>query len=242
MNFVIPMAGRGQRFADAGYTKPKMLIEAHGKTLLEWSIDSLPLQLCTRLVCILLKEHDEQYDLRGHINRLYGHRMDVRFLPLETVTRGQAETVLLAQSLVHDSSDLVVFNIDTYFHSETLAAQLQRTDVDGVLGAFESREPRFSFAVVDDRTGYVTKTAEKEPISSHALTGLYHFKRPADFVEAASYYISNDIRVNNEFYIAPMYNYLIEKGKKFVVDPVRDHHILGTPAELQDFLNLTAIG
>ena len=242
MNFVIPMAGRGQRFADAGYTKPKMLIEAHGKTLLEWSIDSLPLPLCTRLICILLREHDEQFGLSGHISRLYGQRMDVRFFHLETVTRGQAETVLLAKPLVNMNEDLLVFNIDTYFQSETLAMQLQRDDIAGVLGAFESREPRFSFAVVDEQTGYVTKTAEKEPISSHALTGLYHFKKPEDFFEAATYYIDNDIRVNNEFYIAPMYNYLIQRGARFVVDPVREHHILGTPDELREFLRLTSIG
>lgn len=239
MNFVIPMAGRGQRFTDAGYTVPKMLIEAHGKTLLEWSIDSLPLQLCSRLVCILLEEHEQQYALSRHISKLYGERMEILFLHLGQVTRGQAETVLLAQSLVDRDKDLVVFNIDTYFHSDTLAEKLQRTDVSGVLGAFHSTEPRFSFAVVDEQTGLVTRTAEKEPISSNALTGLYHFKQPTDFFEAAQHYLENDIRVNNEFYIAPMYNYLIERGRKYIVDNVSEHHILGTPDELQSFLQRT---
>lgn len=241
MNFVIPMAGRGQRFADAGYKVPKMLIEAHGKTLLEWSIDSLPLALCTRLVCILLAEHERQHNLSQHITALYGNRAEIRFLFLEQVTRGQAETVLLAKPLIDESKDLVVFNIDTYFHSDTLAGKLQRNDIDGVLGAFESTEPRFSFAVVDGLTGYVTRTAEKEVISHHALTGLYHFRRPADFFEAATHYISNNILVNNEFYIAPMYNYLIEQGKHYVVDEAAEHHILGTPAELKHFLDLKLI-
>jgi dTDP-glucose pyrophosphorylase len=238
MNFVIPMAGRGQRFSDAGYTVPKMLIEAHGKTLLEWSIDSLPLHLCSCLVCILLDEHDRQYNLSSHITRLYGNKVEIRFLYLSQVTRGQAETVLLAKSLVNEDKDLVVFNIDTYFHSDTLAEKLLREDVDGVLGAFESTEPRFSFAVVNEQTGFVSKTAEKEVISHHALTGLYHFKRPDDFFDAASFYIHNDIRVNSEFYIAPMYNHLIAQGKKYIVDPVREHHILGTPEELNHFLQL----
>lgn len=241
MNFVIPMAGYGQRFADAGYKVPKMLIEAHGKTLLEWSIDSLPLALCTRLVCILLAEHERQHNLSQHITALYGNRAEIRFHFLEQVTRGQAETVLLSKPLIDESRDLLVFNIDTFFHSESLAEKLLRKDIDGVLGAFESTEPRFSFAVVDEVTGLVTRTAEKEVISHHALTGLYHFRRPADFFEAATYYITNDIRVNNEFYIAPMYNYLIAQGRKFVVDEAAEHHILGTPAELKQFLDLEPI-
>lgn len=74
-------------------------------------------------------------------------------------------------------------------------------------------------------------------ISNHALTGLYHFKKAEDFIETAEHHFSNNIRVNNEFYIAPMYNYLIEKGRKFVIDEVSEHFILGTPAELQTFLN-----
>jgi dTDP-glucose pyrophosphorylase len=241
MNFVIPMAGHGQRFADAGYKVPKMLIEAHGKTLLEWSIDSLPLALCTRLVCILLAEHERQHNLSRHITARYGNRVEIKFHFLEQVTRGQAETVLLSRPLVDENKDLLVFNIDTYFHSDTLAEKLQRNDIDGVLGAFESTEPRFSFAVVDKLTGLVTRTAEKEVISTHALTGLYHFRRPVDFFEAATHYITNDIRVNNEFYIAPMYNYLIAQGKKYVVDEAAEHHILGTPAELKNFLELKPV-
>jgi dTDP-glucose pyrophosphorylase len=237
MNFVIPMAGRGQRFTNAGYQLPKMLIEAHGKTLLEWSIDSLPLSLCKRLICILLKDHDEQFGLKQRIQLIYGNRVDVRFYELEAVTRGQAETVALAKSLVDPELDLLIFNIDTYFHSDTLVSQLLRTDIDGVLGTFKSTAPRFSFAVVDEASSYVTRTAEKEPISTHALTGLYHFKKPADFFEAADYYMQNNIQVNNEFYIAPMYNYLIEKGKKFVLDDAGEHHILGTPEELDSFLH-----
>lgn len=241
MNFVIPMAGRGQRFADAGYDRPKMLIEAHGKTLLEWSIDSLPLQLCTRLVCILLQEHEEQYHLSQHIKKLYGQRTAVEFLFLPQVTGGQAETVLLAKHLVNKDADLLVFNIDTYFRSSTLAEKLIRNDIDGVLGTFESTAPRFSFAVVDEQTGLVKKTAEKEAISNRALSGLYHFKDPNDFFSTAARHIENNLRTGNEFYVAPMYNDLIRQGKEYILDEVSEHHILGTPEELQAFLQLKTI-
>jgi dTDP-glucose pyrophosphorylase len=235
MNFVIPMAGRGQRFVNAGYKLPKMLIEAHGKTLLEWSISSLPLELCTNLVCIILKEHETEFALSSIIKSIYGKKVKLSFCFIETVTRGQAETVYMAKELLDGDKDLLIFNIDTMFSSGTLPAALQRNDVDGVLGAFNSDEKRFSFAQIGQE-GIVTKTAEKEVISNHALTGLYHFKNPADFETAASYYMENNLHTNNEFYIAPMYNYLIERGKKYILDTVDRHFILGTPEELEHFL------
>lgn len=238
MNFVIPMAGKGQRFVDAGYKVPKMLIEAKGKTLLQWSIDSLPMQLCTNLVCIILQEHEEQFRLSSLINELYAEQTKVQFLFLDKVTRGQAETIFLAKDLLDTNIDLVVFNIDTYFKSDGLAEKLQINSIDGVLGAFDSAEDRFSFAQTDE-LGIVVKTAEKQVISNNALTGMYHFKKVADFIDTVSYHLDNDIRVNNEFYIAPMYNYLIAKGKKFIVDHCDEHAILGTPQELEQFLHST---
>jgi len=236
MNFVIPMAGRGQRFIDAGYKLPKMLIEARGKSLLEWSIDSLPLELCTNLVCVLLQQHEDEFQLSNRIRSIYGKKVQLRFCYIRQVTGGQAETVLLAKDHFDQDKDLVVFNIDTCFHSPSLAAALQRSDHDGVLGVFHSQENRFSYALTND-SGVVLETAEKEVISDNALTGLYHFKRTSDFIETASYHINNNIRANNEFYIAPMYNYLIDKGRKFIIDEVTKHHILGTPGELDVFLN-----
>jgi len=235
MNFVIPMAGRGQRFVDAGFDKPKMLINAKGKTLLEWSIDSLPLELCTNLVCIILREHEEQYQLTAKIKSIYGSYLNLQFLLLDQITRGQAETVWLARNLFDQNKDLVIFNIDTYFHSETLKNALQRNDIDGVLGSFNSNQSRFSFALVGD-DGFVSKTTEKVVISNWALTGLYHFKNTRDFEDTVSYHLENNLQVNNEFYIAPMYNYLIKKGRKFIIDSVNEFDILGTPEELRLFL------
>lgn len=236
MNFVIPMAGRGQRFVNAGYNLPKMLIEAHGKTLLEWSIDSLPLELCSNMVCIILREHEDKFQLSQKIKELYGSRVKLQFYILDEVTRGQAETVLRAHELFDPATDLVIFNIDTYFQSPTLAAALQRPGIDGVLGTFTSHENRFSFARVG-QDGYVTETAEKVAISDNALTGLYHFRQVSDFLETVRYHIHNNITVNNEFYIAPMYNYLIKQGKRFILDNAAEHIILGTPEELNEFIN-----
>jgi len=235
MNIVIPMAGNGRRFVQAGWQQPKWAIPAHGKTLLQWSVDSLPLELATRLVFVALREHATQHGLEPWLQRLYGQRVDVRLHLLDAVTRGQAETVLLAQDQVDQRQPLAIFNIDTAFHSPTLAAALSDTASDGVLGAFRSTEPRFSFARLQD--GRVAETAEKTAISDCALTGLYHFRVADDFFRTAERRIKARQLDGGEFYIAPMYNDLIAEGRHFTVDHAASHHILGTPEELQQFIS-----
>ncbi len=235
MTIVIPMAGRGQRFVDAGYRVPKMLIEAHGKSLLQWSVDSLPLAACEWLVFIGLAEHEREFGLSGQIRRWYGGGPRLSFVFLPGVTGGQAETVLAARTSINPEKPLLIFNIDTAFHSPTLAQTLADTANDGVLGAFASREPRFSFAAANEN-GIVTRVTEKEPISEHALTGMYHYRRAGDFLAVADAAVKHNQRVKGEFYVAPLYNALIAQGRRFVIDACDAHYILGTPAELEAFL------
>lgn len=237
MNFLITMAGEGRRFREAGYTLPKMLIEAKGKTLLEWSIDSLPLHLCSCLVFVAQQKHEDEFELSKKIISIYGNRVKtIYFRFIDQLTHGQSETAYLAKDLIDLTQPLLIFNIDTQFSSSSLEKNLLRKNIDGVLGAFYSEEPRFSFAALND-SGLVTKTAEKEVISSNALTGLYHFTHPEDFFEAAGLAFAKNETTKGEFYIAPLYNYLIAKGRKLIVDVADEVNILGTPEELKFFLN-----
>jgi len=233
MNFIIPMAGRGERFKKAGFELPKMLIEAHGKTLLEWSVYSLPLDLCTNLIFIGLKEHKNEFNLENFISKKY-KKYNPKFIWLDEVTRGQAETVVKAEPLCDFDTDLLIFNIHTMFSSTSLKDMLINKSFDGILGAFENSEPRFSYAKLDEN-GIVCETAEKVVISNNALTGLYHFKNCSSFFDVAKKHIENNVLNDGEFYIAPMYNELIKKGEKFTVDICESHWILGTPDELKYF-------
>jgi NDP-sugar pyrophosphorylase family protein len=236
MNFVIPMAGLGSRFVEAGYQVPKPLLPAHGKTLLEWSVDSLPLELATRLVFVGLKEHREKFDLETVIRSLY-QIYNPQFHWLDHSTGGQAETVFLAAPLLDHEAGLLIFNVDTAFRSSVLAELLQNPRHDGVLGTFVSEEPRFSFASIDE-VGRVIEVREKIVISSHALTGLYYFSSTSAFLDIAKQAIDADEREKGEFYVAPLYNRLIERGDQFVLAPSDAHWILGTPTEYEAFLHL----
>ena len=238
MNFIIPMAGLGSRFIQSGYTLPKMLLEAHNKTLLEWSLSSLPLHLSSVVVFVGLKEHEDQFHLSEQIKNLYPE-LNSKFIFLEEVTRGQAETVYLSMAECAIEEPLVIFNIDTFFQSPTLEENLLDTSNDGVLGCFESTENRFSFAALDAKGEYVSDVKEKEVISSDALTGLYTFKTASDFKETFEYHYKHRLTTKGEYYIAPMYNYLIKSGKRYILDRADKHYILGTPDEYQEFLALT---
>lgn len=229
------MAGKGSRFVEAGFKTPKMLIQAKGKTLLEWSLSSLPLHICTNLIFIALEEH-KQYNIEEFIGNKYPQFHNIiKFVFLKETTQGQSETVLKAKALMDLSKGLLIYNIDTWFTSSTLESKLLSNQYDGIAGAFISTDPRYSFAKLDENEN-VIQVEEKKAISNYALTGMYYFKNAGDFIEIAEEAIQKDERVKNEFYIAPLYNKLIARNKKIAIDLVNDFSILGTPEELTQFI------
>jgi dTDP-glucose pyrophosphorylase len=245
LNIVIPMAGRGSRFAAAGCTIPKYMVEAGGLSLFEHSLSSLPLKLAGKVVFVALREHENDFGVSAFINEKFGRaarragsRSGCEVVLLAAPTRGQAETVLCARDCVPPGEEMAIFNIDTGFVSSSLAARLAdpAAKKDGVLGAFvlDAPETKWSFAQTDAQ-GVVTKTAEKEPISRYALTGMYHFTRAGDFYDAAAAAISGSETVRGEYYVAPLYNRLIAKGRRFVLDVAERIIPLGTPEDVKNY-------
>lgn len=237
MNLVMPMAGRGSRFAQVGYTVPKPLIDVRGKPMYAWATDSLPLEHASRLIFICLDEHLRGLGLQEDIHRRYGHLQPV-IVPLSKVTEGQACTVLEAKQHFDLSAPLVIYNADTWFRSE-LAERLKQLGpkVAGVLGVFNADGDKWSFARTDSgtATGRVVEVAEKRRISEYCCTGLYHFSRAGDFVAHAEAMIADGERVNREFYVAPVYNRLIAAGADIRLDVADEVWVLGTPEDLAHF-------
>ena len=234
MNIVMPMAGRGSRFAEIGIDVPKPLIDVLGRPMYAWAMDSLPLELAKRVIFICLKEHLQHRALADDIRRRYG-RFDPEIISLDEVTQGQACTVLKAESTIDNGDPLLIYNADTYCRTalcRRLADLPPRTA--GVIGVFRAPGERWSFARTD-ANGRVLETAEKRRISEWASTGLYYFRRGCDFVENAQNMIADDDRVNGEFYIVPVYNRMIAVGAEIVIDPAEEVWVLGTPEDLANF-------
>ena len=237
--FVIPMAGKGQRFKEEGILDPKFLVETKGRTLFEWSLESLPLDIASKVIFICLREHEKKYNIEKFIKKnvekkFPGLNHEIMFL--DKTTRGQVETVLHAKERVNNDTILVIYNIDTYFLSTRLKSKLltiKNKNVDGLLGAFNSNDNKLSFIELDSE--FVKRTKEKEPISDIASTGLYVFSKGKDFVDAAEFMLSNSLNTNNEYYVSELYNILIKQGKKFVVDLADNFAPLGTPDDIKKF-------
>lgn len=234
INIVMPMAGRGSRFAEVGVTTPKPLIPVRGKPMYAWATDGLPLALARRLIFICLAEHLAELDLDRDIRTRYA-QYDPIVIGLDRVTEGQACTVLLARDHIDNDEPLLIFNADTYCPT-TLATALKgdARDADGVLDVFRAPGDKWSFARFD-AAGRVVETAEKRRISEWASTGLYYFRRGQDFVRHAEAMIVANERSNNEFYVAPVYNRLINAGGDVRANKIEKVWVLGTPEDLSRF-------
>lgn len=237
VNILIPMAGRGSRFKNVGVTTPKPLIEVEGMTMIERALKSFDFLKDIphyRLIFILNQEDEDAYTLSSELRRLFPDiPMEIRFVP--QVTRGQAETCLAVRDLIDNNNRLFIHACDTYGRSNIWDIVIKE-DPDGILACFESNDPRFSYAKLDE-LGYVTETAEKRVISNRATTGMYYFKRGADFVAAADTMITTDQKENGEFYVAPCYNRLVQTGKRVRVATATEYAVFGTPEELAQYLS-----
>ncbi len=234
MNIVMPMAGRGSRFAQIGIDTPKPLIDVLGRPMYAWAMDSLPLHLARRVIFICLDEHLRNPALERDIRNRYGS-LNPEVVRLDEVTEGQACTVLKARDWIDNDEPLLIYNADTFCRT-SLANRLPHlpANVDGLLGVFRAEGDKWSFARVD-AAGRVLETAEKKRISDWASTGLYYFRRGRDFVRHAEAMIATNERVNREFYVAPVYNRLIGAGAQIFIDPAQEVWVLGTPEDLRYF-------
>lgn len=236
MNIVMPMAGRGARFKEIGIDIPKPLIPVMGKPMYSWAMESLPLKLAKRVIFVCLAEHLDGWGLREDIGSRYGW-LNPEVVPLSAVTEGQACTVLSAREFINNEDPLLIYNADTSCRTD-----LERTlpllppSVAGLLGVFHAEGERWSFARVDEE-GRVVETAEKRRISPWATTGLYYFKSGAEFVRNAESMIERQDRVNGEFYIAPVYNYLIASLLDVRINVAEEVGVMGTPEDLDRFIS-----
>jgi NDP-sugar pyrophosphorylase family protein len=240
LTVVIPMAGRGSRFADAGYEIPKPLLPIHGVPMIETVVRNLTPSEPARFVFICRREHMDDY---GFVPALRRVAPGCVVVPIDEVTEGAACTVALGEAATDPDDILVIANSDQWVdHSmDEHLAVLRRDDLDGLIMTMTADDPKWSFVELDSAQ-LVTNVVEKEVVSSEATVGIYTFRRAADYFRAARSMIAADKRVNGEFYVAPVYNELIAAGARIGIDNIGADRAgmygLGTPADYDDFLAL----
>ena len=232
MNVIIPMAGAGSRFEKAGYTFPKPLIDVKSKPMIQWVVDNLNVE--ANYIFIVQKSHYDQYNLRDTINNFCPNN---KIIQIEGVTEGAAVTTLLAKQHINNDEPLIIANSDQFveWDSDDFMYHCSAGDLDGSILTFKSTHPKWSYVKLNE-LGYVTEVAEKKPISDVATVGIYYWRRGSDYVKYAEQMILKNVRVNNEFYVAPVFNEAIEDGKKIRVYNIEKMWGLGTPEDLEHFL------
>jgi len=234
MNVLIPMAGRGSRFASQGYTFPKPLIEVKGKPMIQVVVENLNVK--ANYTFIVQKEHYEKYSLNYLLPLI---APDCNIVQVDGITEGAACTTLLAKEFIDNDEPLIMANSDQFVEwdsNETLYA-FQNDGIDGGIITFPATHPKWSYAKLGD-DGYVSEVAEKKPISEHATVGIYYWKKGSDYVKYAEQMIDKDIRTNNEFYVCPVFNEAIQDGKKIRIKDIQKNGMwgIGTPEDLSYFL------
>ena len=227
------MAGRGRRFSEQGFSKPKPLIEINGKPMIQLVIENLNIDAHYTFIC--QKEHYDKFLLDDF---LYTIKPDCNIIHIDEITDGPASTVMLAKKFFNNDEELIIANSDQFveWNSAEFLSFLRRKNADGGILTFEAYDDKWSFVKIND-LGYVTEVAEKKPISNIATVGIYYYKKGRFFVEAAENMMKKNIRINNEFYVAPAYNEMIQNGKQICIFNVQKMYGLGTPDDLQLYLS-----
>ena len=232
MNVLIPMAGAGSRFAQAGYTFPKPLIEVNGKPMIQVIVENLNID--AHYIFLVQKDHYEKYNLKQLLNLI---APDCDIVIVDGMTEGAACTTLLAEEFINNDKPLLMANSDQYVEWDSNEAlyEFGASNIDGGILSFKATHPKWSFAKVGE-DGFVSEVAEKNPISDNATVGIYYWKHGYDYVKYANQMIDKDIRTNNEFYVCPVFNEAIQDGKKVRLKMIDKMWGIGTPEDLNYFL------
>lgn len=238
LNIVLPIAGRGSRFADAGYRLPKPLIPVHGLPMIAAVVRNVRPSTPHRFIVVALRAHLDHLGMREAIEAAAPGAVVV---PVDGVTDGAACTVLLAREHIDTDAPLMLANSDQWVDVaiDEYLATMPRLGADGLIMTMTANDPKWSFVGLG-ADHLVTRVVEKQVISDEATVGIYNFRRGRDFVWAATRMITANRRVNGEFYVAPVYNELIAEGARIAIHNVGREDAgmygLGIPADLDRFL------
>lgn len=239
VQLVIPMAGKGKRFADAGYELPKPLLDIHGVPMYQVVVANLFTSHTFSITVICPSAWDLAAEIQTALERICPN---VRVIEIDYVTDGPAETVALALPYLDPDLPLVIANSDQFVDTnlEEFDSLLVEEDVSGVILTMEDDDPKWSYARLNE-FGHVTEVVEKEVISELATVGIYGFKTAAVFSLALDAMRERGEKVNNEWYVGPTYNFVTEEFGPVVANnlgPVSSTMFgMGIPVDYENFVD-----
>jgi len=233
LNILIPMAGSGQRFIDSGYTTPKFLIDIFGKPMIEHAAKSL--DIYGNYIYIVQKEHYDKYNLEYILNSI---TPNCKIITIQDKTNGAAVTTLFAEQLIDNDQPLIIFNSDQIieWNAENFKNFI-KNNLDGAIVTFKAEGTQWSYVKMND-LGLISEVAEKKQISNDATAGIYYWSKGSDYVYYAKQMIDKQIKINNEFYVAPVYNEAIIDNKQIFSFSSNEIWNVGTPDDLEFYVRM----
>jgi|21_taG_2_1085346.scaffolds.fasta_scaffold00154_16 dTDP-glucose pyrophosphorylase len=238
MNILIPMAGAGQRFQDAGFDVPKPYIPIEGTPMIQWVVENLLEQQIHGTYIFLIQEEHLRFDAEKTIINMFKNTPSSCYIiTVPGLTAGQLCTALYAREMINTDEQLLIVNSDNYFiWNENTTLTSFDEDVSGAILTFNDSEKNthWSFAKITEEN-VVTRIEEKNPISDDALAGGFMWKHGSDFIKYADCIIAKEEKVRGEYYIAPVMNEAIVDGSKIINCKLDNMVSMGTPEELKAF-------
>ena len=235
---MIPAAGLGSRFFNAGFSQPKPLIEVGGLKLIEWVIGNFDF-LSGDKIFLIVRENIDRRDL--YLNLSIPQGIDLEIISLSRLTDGAASTVLEVIPYLNHKLPLVVANSDQYVSNglDSYISEVRRIDNGCHILTMEASDKKWSYVRKDRNSKLVSAVVEKKVISNEATVGIYSWSTPNLFEQSVNKMKLNRDRTNGEYYVAPSYNYLIEQGIRVTTFNCgrlnKEVHGLGTPEDLEIF-------
>jgi len=232
LQVLMPMGGLGSRFAKAGYSTPKALIEVDGKPMFMRALDSFANIANVQHIFVIRQEHVEQYDLENQIRK---QLPNAKISILDHDTGGAVETCMIAKEHIDDTLPISVADCDIFFQSRAYFDKVHHGAPDGMLLTFPADDPRYSYVELND-AGKAVRTAEKVVISNHAILGGYFFKSGELFKQLAEEFVSASLPDGlKEYYMSHLFNLLLEHRGDVEIADIDIMHIFGTPEELDAY-------
>lgn len=238
----MPMGGLGTRTSDM-YKTPKPFIKLFDKYLFEYALDGLSdirHAYRIKLTMVVRQEIMNRYYVKK-LNQIgWNFADEFNLIQIDHLTRGSLETVMQAEKFIDDNDIVIVLDCDLMFKSDDLYNIIERIDdqedLDGFLLSFNSDLPRYSYAEIDENN-IVKRTAEKVPISNHALAGVYGFSNGTKFKKYAKIILDKNVSdfEANEYYVSAVYNYMINDGARIVLSYLDEYASIGTSEEIINF-------
>lgn len=242
MNYLITAAGKGSRFLKCGIKPPKPLIKVFGIELLIWSLNSFNFKRGDSLYIVSLKRHKVKKRLENKIYFMFPY-ININWLEIEDILEGQLMTSIKAIKHFCIKGPVIIHNCDTFynFDFDEVKTYLNKKDVFGVIPCFRADGQHWSFIKTsNNQSNLIIEVKEKVKISDNCSVGTYIFSSAENFLVLSNEYLNLiDIRKEKELYIAPLYQYALEKNNKVIMLNARNVKVYGTLDELLTSFSLS---